>query len=253
MKIGIIGCGVIGTEIATFLDTKENARIVAVTDIVEEKAKKLISKLRNNRPKISPLEETIYQSEFIIESATPQVVPEILRLAEGKRIFVMSVGGLLDQKISNNVFFPSGAIGGLDALRAASMGKIYSITLTTTKPPRGLKGAPYVVEKGIDVESIERREIFSGSVSDAIRGFPANVNVAASLAISSKQPDKVTVRIIVDKNAKTNTHEIEISSDSGKFHFRFENVPSEQNPKTSKLAILSALSTIQGIIYQQTS
>lgn len=247
MKVAIIGCGFIGTEIAKLLDKKDDVVISGVSDINEENANRLKSKLRRNFPALRPISENIAHADFIIEAATPEIVPYILDLAKGKKVFIMSVGGLLGHKLPDNVFFPSGAIGGLDAIRAASSGKIESITLTTTKHPRALKGAPFVEKNRIHMDDTEKKAIFSGSVHDAVRGFPNNVNVAASLAISSGVPDKVTVKIIADPDIKTNTHEIEVIGDSGKFLFRFENTPGE-NPKTSKLAVYSALSSINSII-----
>ena len=251
MKIAIIGCGFIGTEIAKLLDKKDNVVISGVSDINEENARNLIAKLNRNTPIIRPISENIAHADFIIESASPEIVPYILNLAKGKKVFIMSVGGLLGHKLPDNVFFPSGAIGGLDAIRAASSGKIESITLTTTKHPRALKGAPFVEKNNVDLDVIDKKVIFSGSVHDAISGFPTNINVAASVAITSKAPEKLKVKIIADPNIKTNTHEIEIISDSGKFSFRFQNVPSDINPKTSKLAVYSALSAIEMLIRQQ--
>ena len=158
----------------------------------------------------------------------------------------MSVGGLLNQKITHNIFFPSGAIAGLDAIKAISMGAIESITLTTTKPSDALKNAPFVQKNKINLST--KKTIFSGRVDEAIRGFPTNINVAAALAISSGVPNKITVNIVVDPSINTNTHEIVIKSDSGILTIRAENIPSEKNPRTSQLAVYSALSTINSLL-----
>ncbi|MFC1769224.1 aspartate dehydrogenase domain-containing protein [Nanoarchaeota archaeon] len=249
MRIGLIGCGVIGSSIAKFLD-KKGVRINFVSDIDAIQTLRLASELKS-KPLIKSINDTIKLSDFIIEAATPKIVPKIMKLGKGKKIFIMSVGGLLGQKISKNIHFPSGAIGGLDALRAASVGKIKSVTLTTTKPPKGLKGAPYVVNKKINLDKITKKVIFSGSVKDAVKGFPKNVNVAASIAISSGVPRKVKVKIVVDKNIKRNIHEIEVMGDAGRFYVKAENVPSSVNPKTSQLAVYSALSSIKMLVEKQ--
>jgi aspartate dehydrogenase len=120
-----------------------------------------------------------------------------------------------------------------------------SLRLRTTKPPRGLAGAPYVVANAIDLDALTvATTIFEGSVADAVRGFPSNVNVAAVLSLAGEGVD-VRVSVVADPASTTNIHEIEAGGDFGTFTVRLDNLPSPANPKTSALAPLSALAMLR--------
>jgi aspartate dehydrogenase len=69
--------------------------------------------------------------------------------------------------------------------------------------------------------------------------------VAAALSLAGIGVDKTKVRIVVDPNAKTNIHKIEVEGDFGKITAQTENFPSPSNPRTSYLAILSAISLLK--------
>jgi aspartate dehydrogenase len=194
--------------------------------------------------------------DLIVESASQEAVGELLPLAieKGKDILVMSVGGLIGKEELINrarekncrIFIPSGALSGLDAVQSANIGEIKSATLTTIKPPKALLGAPYIEQKGIDLFSFkEPTTIYEGNAREVIKLFPANVNVAAALSLAGIGVDKTKVRIVVDPNAKTNIHKIEVEGDFGKITTQTENFPSPSNPRTSYLAILSAISLLK--------
>jgi aspartate dehydrogenase len=143
------------------------------------------------------------------------------------------------------VILPSGAIAGIDAVKAAKIAGIDSVTLTTSKPPYSLKGAPYLEEKGIDLDSIEKETvIFEGSALQAVKAFPKNINVSALLSIAGSGFGDTKVRIITSPEYNRNIHEIRLESKAGTFTFRAENVPFPSNPKTSYLAALSAMAAL---------
>ena len=234
------------------------AGLIAVADIVELKAEQLLKQL-THPCRILSLHDLVSQADLIVEAAGQGVVPSLVEmiLAQKKEVLIMSVGGLLSihslkerfQDSGSRLYVPSGAIAGLDAVRAAGLVDIQAVTLTTRKPPRGLQGAPYCVEKGIDLEALEQEMvIFEGSAREAARSFPKNINVAAALSLAGIGPDKTRVRIIADPQATTNSHEIELIGESGKIMTRTDNVPSVFNPKTSYLAALSGIATLQGIV-----
>jgi aspartate dehydrogenase len=171
-------------------------------------------------------------------------------------VMIMSVGALMDQGLRTKLFelakkndcrihIPSGAVAGLDGLKAAGR-RLRSISLTTTKPPSGLQGAPYVLAHRIPLFALkERTTIFEGPAEEAVRAFPANVNVAATLSLVCGVP--VHVRIVADPAIKVNMHEISAEGEFGRMTIKVENVPSPANPKTSYLAALSAFATIRGL------
>jgi len=234
-KIGIVGCGNIGAELAKVIreECKDRAEIFAVYDIDEEKAKKL--------GEYVPLNKLVKRCDIVVEAASPKAVKELLPMVEARRkkIFVMSTGGLIGEKIFKGVYFPSGAIAGLDGVSAVSRAKINKITLTTTKPEKSLGNTKY------ENDTI----VFSGTVPEAVKAFPANINVCATLALISKRQDLVMVQIIASPSIKRNVHEVEVEGDFGKIFCRMENVPSPDNPKTSYLAILSAIDALKKILY----
>ena len=155
------------------------------------------------------------------------------------RIFVpLSVGALLDnldlveraKETGARIIAPTGALLGLDAVRAAAEGVIQSVRMITRKPPAGLEGAPYLVERQISLARLNGpTKVFDGTAREGARGFPANVNVAAALALAGIGPDRTRLEIWADPTIERNTHTIEVEADSARFRMTIENVPSE-NP-----------------------
>jgi aspartate dehydrogenase len=220
----------------------------------------LIDSLQH-KPARLKLEELVALSDVVVEAASQKAVPAIARatLEKGKRLMIMSVGALADREFyaevkalakehGSLVYLPSGAISGLDGLKSASIGTIQSVTLTTTKNPSGLKGAPFILENKIDLDLLAGPTlIFEGSALQAVRAFPANVNVAATLFLAAGEGE-VKVKIVADPNIHVNRHEIVVEGDFGRISTLVENVPSPRNPKTSYLAALSAIATLRSIV-----
>jgi aspartate dehydrogenase len=175
--------------------------------------------------------------------------------ARGKDLMVISVGALLDhpevietsRRTGHRLYIPSGAIAGLDGIKSAVVGKVAHVTHTTRKPPAGLEGAPYLVERGISLAGLqEEREIFAGSAREACRGFPANVNVTAAVSLAGIGPDQTRVKIVAVPGLARNCHDIDVEGEFGKLHVHIENVPSE-NPKTGKLTALSIIRAVRDV------
>lgn len=259
LKIGIIGCGAIGSELSKAIGRQiPEANLIALADIDEEKAKKLSETFPRN-PQVLSLEELINQVDLVIECASSSASAEIAErtLSQGKDILVMSVGGLLGKENlfqlarekNCRIYLPSGALTGLDGVKSAAAGRIDSVTLTTRKPPAGLKGAPYLMKKGIDLNSLtEEKVIFEGTAEEAVEGFPRNINVAATLSLAGVGAAHTRVRIVADPKISRNVHEVEVEGEFGRLVSRTENLPSPSNPKTSFLAILSAIATLKAIV-----
>ena len=255
--LGIIGCGNIGASLARYVNdnlTEQVAKIILFdTDV--EKAEALCGELTS--AEIAENSDNIFDdAHLVVEAVGPSVVPGLL----GKAIeceadlMIMSVGGLLEhvqklddaRRLNIRIILPSGAIAGIDALKAAKISGIESVSIVTRKPPKSIKGAPYLEEKGIDVDTItDETIIFDGPVREAVKAFPKNINVSALLAIAGAGPDQTNVRIAVSPEFTKNSHEITVQSKAGRITARTDNVPSPQNPKTSYLAILSAISSLQ--------
>lgn len=261
LKVGVIGCGAIGTEVCRAIDRGViDAQLAAVYDRSGENSKKLLAAL-GKKPAILPPNELISSADIIVECASAQAVREfgVNVLESGKDLMVLSAGAFRDSGLLKRltdtarahhcrIYIPSGAIAGIDGLKSAAIAHVNKVTLTTTKNPKGLKGAPFVEKNKIDLDSFrEKTLLFEGSADEAITAFPANVNVAVSLSLAGIGIENTHVRIFVDPEAKRNIHEISIEGDFGNFTCRVENVPSPGNPRTSYLAALSAIATLKKI------
>jgi aspartate dehydrogenase len=147
------------------------------------------------------------------------------------------------------ILVPSGAVCGTDGLSSAAAGHIDSVELITTKNPNSLVGVPYLKEKGIDVNGIGKPTvIYEGAAREAVKLFPKNVNVAAAVSIMGIGFDRTKVKIILDPDTRSNSHELIVKGEFGEIISRTNNVPAPSNPSTSHLAALSAISALKRII-----
>ncbi len=261
IKVGIVGCGTIGRELALACQKRfsDEVTLEAIADTDVSIARKLQHKLKP-RPRILPADGLIRSCDLVIEAASKNAVYEIVKkaLSLGKDVMVMSVGGLLgkEQEIFKLarihrccLYIPSGGVVGIDGLKAAKIGKIYRVTLTTRKPPQGFEDAPYVIKHGINLKHLkEEKMLFEGNAAAAVKGFPKNINVSATLSLAALGAKKTKVRIFASPHMLVNVHEVYAQGDFGSFYTRTENFPSEENPKTSRLAILSAVATLERIL-----
>ena len=263
LRIGIVGCGAIGSSLAKTIhqDLAKLALVVSLYDIDIRKSKRLsISVSRTGRLAVKTLAQLISKSDLVIEAASSKSSCEIAQnvLASKCDIMVMSVGGIVKRFIElsdlagrNNasIYIPSGAICGIDGLKAARLGKIKKVTLKTTKNPVSFKNVEYIKKRGIKLNSIkEDTLLFSGTAKDAIKYFPQNINVAAILSIAGIGHIKTRVEIVASPKARRNIHEIRIISQAGDIYTRTENILHPKNPKTSYLAFLSAVATLKEIL-----
>ena len=259
-RIGLLGCGAIGTQIANAIDSgKINATLTHVYDDSKEASSSLVEKL-NTKPIIVENPHLLSSNplDLIVEAASQDAVRDVgLSVLQNKKdLMIMSVGALLDESIydilsdackdfKKTIFLPSGAIAGLDGLKAVH-DELESLSITTTKHPRSLKGAKFFENSDIDLDSLDSKTIiFQGTAQEAVSLFPANINVAALLSLSGIGSEKTKVAIIADPDTDKNTHHIEASGSFGKMTFTIENFPDPNNPKTSRLAILSAIETLK--------
>jgi aspartate dehydrogenase len=207
---------------------------------------------------VVPLAALAECAEIIVESIPAAVFRTLAEPAidAGRWFLPLSVGALLDhpdlieraKRRGARIIVPTGALLGLDAVRAAAEGEIRSVTLVTRKPPAGLAGAPFLVERGLSLAGLDRPiKVFEGSAREAARGFPANVNVAAALALAGIGPDRTRVEIWADPGLERNTHHIEVDADSARLAMTIENVPSPENPRTGRITPLSVIACLRGL------
>lgn len=261
LKIGIVGCGAIGTSLAKAIvsNFSTKAELASLYDIEIEKAYNVASKFNKKLAALN-LEDLISRVDLVIEATKADTAFDIAKRSvfNSRDIMVMSVGGILEyykelnvlaQEKGVRVYLPSGAICGIDGLKAANCGKISKVILTTKKPPNAFLGVPYVVKNKIRLDNIDKDTvIFEGSAFQAVKAFPQNINVAATLSLAGIGPEHTLVRIVASPGIGRNTHEIEIEGDAGRIITCSENVIHPDNPKTSYLAVLSAIATLKQIL-----
>jgi len=268
VKVAIIGCGAIGREIALNIDARKipNCKLSILFDTDSIKLRSLHEDLHIKPSSIfENFDELIASNDYqdvrlVIEAASIKAAHRYAAtiLRQGKDIMIMSIGAFSDSTFyetilqlltdnDNNVFLPSGAIGGADIIRSVK-NYIDKVTIITTKSNKSLKGAPYFFNKSIDIDTIkEKKVIFEGNAIDAIKEFPSNVNISALVSLAGIGFERTMVQIVVDPLIKNNQHEIRVDWKFGHFQINVDNVPSPDNPKTSYLAILSAIECLRGI------
>lgn len=258
LRVGILGAGSIGQTLASALDRgRPGAVLAGLADQDRERVEKFAAGLTHPAPVLS-LDELVERSDLVVEAASQAALLELVpkAIARGKELLILSVGGLLGHdewfrqaaESGCRIHVPSGAIAGLDGLKSARAGRLDLVTLTSRKPLAALRGAKYVVEHGIDLDSLkEETVIFEGSPEEACRAFPTTSNVAASLRLAAGPSTKICIRVAVVPGGSENVHEITAEGEFGRLRVVIENVPSAANPRTSALAALSALATLDGI------
>jgi aspartate dehydrogenase len=259
-RLGIVGCGAIGSLVAKLLEKKKSSfRVTAVLDRVPASALKLSKSLKSRPAVCANLNELLSKCDLVLEAASVKAALPVAEAALKKHrpVVMMSTGGfLLNQKRltalaaenRTKIYLPSGALCGLDGVRAArQIGKIKDVRITSTKPPAGFQGAPGLTDsqKRLLYKTKSAFYLYKGDVWGAVRRFPANVNVAATTALASGDPRKLKVRVMADPKIKSNQHEVRVSGDFGELTAITRNRPSKQNPKTSALAIQAALALFE--------
>ena len=254
--VAIAGLGAIGMRVARELDEGliPGMRLSAVSARDQTRAAERVGGFRTP-PAVLGATALAGHADVVIEGAPKSIFEPLARsVIEAGRIFVpLSVGALLEHpdlieragETGARIIVPTGALIGLDTVRAMAIGEIFSCTLETRKPPNGLAGAPHLVENEIDVLALtEPTRVFSGTARGAARGFPANVNVAAALSLAGIGPDRTMVEVWADPTIDRNMQTVRIVSDSGEAEMTIRNIPSEENPRTGKITALSVIACL---------
>ncbi|MDE2027007.1 MAG: DUF108 domain-containing protein [Candidatus Omnitrophica bacterium] len=256
IRVGILGCGAIGSRIAKSIKDDGRAVLTGLFDINPAKSENLQKHLPQKNIVKKSYDELLHASDLVVEAVNAPDTRELVRraLLARKDVLIMSVGKFIEgesifalaQKQGVRVLIPSGAIAGVDALKAVSQQRIDRITLTTRKPIYGFADNAFVQQKRINLSQITKETIlFEGNVREAVKCFPQNINVAATIALASGARDKLRIRIATSPEFKVNSHEIEAAGDFGRLVTKTENVVCPDNPKTSYLAVLSAVRTLK--------
>ena len=256
--VALAGLGAIGLPLARALDDGvDGLRLISVATRDQVKGLANLASFRYP-PRLVDLAD-LAEADIVVEAAPASVFERVaIPAIDAGRIFIpASAGALLPRmhlvrramKTGARIVVPTGALLGLDAVRAAAEGPVESITLETRKPPAGLRGAPYLERNKIDISNLSAPLlVFKGNAFDAAAGFPANVNVAAALALAGIGPVRTKVEIWADPMLVRNVHIIRVEAEAARFTMTIENVPSAENPKTGRLTALSMLACLRGLV-----
>lgn len=258
MTVAIGGLGAIGLPLARALDEGVSGlRLALVSARDEVKAARHIQSFRFPPRIVKP--DGLAEADIVVEAAPASVFERIAlpAIGAGRILIVASAGALLPrmhlvkqaERTGARILVPTGALLGLDAVRAAAEGPVESVTIESRKPPAGLEGAPFLKKHGIEVHGIAAPvKVFEGNALEAAAGFPANLNVGAALALAGIGPMRTKVEIWADPSVTRNTHTIRVEAAAARLTMTIENVPSRENPRTGRITALSVLACLRGLV-----
>lgn len=261
LKVGIAGLGAIGLPVARWLDGAGRDLGLTLAAVSAHDTARAAERLAGltSPPPVVDLPDLVEAADVILEVLPPERFADIAYPAveAGRILMPLSVTQLLDhwelvetaKRTGARIIVPTGALIGFDAVRAAAKATIESVTMVTRKPPRGLQKAPFVKEQGLDLLALtEPMKLYEGSVREAARMFPANVNVACALALAGIGPDRTRYQVWADPGVDRNTHEIEVEADVARFSMRIAIVPTEENPATGRIVAPSVIACLEGLV-----
>ncbi|WP_232830709.1 aspartate dehydrogenase [Tropicimonas sp. IMCC34011] len=257
MKVAVGGFGAVGRAVAEALDRGiDGLELVAVSASDRARAEARMSDGFRKFYPVKPLDELHDGADVVVECCPGRLLDTIARpaLEAGRIVVVVSAGALLANphleevaaRTGGRILVPSGALAGLDAVKAAAEGNVESVTISTRKPPAGLRGAPAIEAMGLDLDAVTEPVLcYAGPAKDAIEGFPANLNVAVALGLAGIGTARTMLEVWADPTVERNTHTIRLVSDSATMTMTIEGIPSDENPRTGRITPLSVIALLK--------
>ncbi len=247
-KVGIAGCGAIGSTVAdALIKGIDGFELYAIADP---------NPIKSYDVAHMGFEDLCRSCDLIVEALPPPEVPHLfnhIRTYKNDVIIISSCAFLMfpdmvdiDTRETGRIYVPSGALAGIDGVKSLKELGIKKAQIKTIKAPHGFSGAPFITHHNIALDSIDKpTRIFAGNALDAAKGFPANVNVAATLSMAGIGPEHTEVEIWADPQSTANTHEILVEGEFSRITSRIENFPDPNNPKSSMLAAASIIAGLK--------
>ncbi|MGQ7245787.1 aspartate dehydrogenase [Halomonas sp. V046] len=249
-RLLMIGYGAMGAEVHRLLPEAMTLAWVIVPEALGAEARR---RLGADVEVLTSIDQCTDTPDLVVECAGQQGLAEhgegVLR--RGLTLAIVATGALADDTLYDRLAAAaeagggrlqllSGAIAGLDGLAAAREGGLDSVTYEACKAPRSWQGSH--AESLIDLDAVRHKTVFfEGDAGDAARLFPANANVAATVALAGLGMRGTRVKLTVDPATRRNTHLIHAKGRFGEFRIELNGHPLEGNPKTSTLAALSVV------------
>jgi aspartate dehydrogenase len=259
LRVAVAGLGAVGMAVARRLaDGIDDLVLSAVSALHRDAARARMAKV-DAGVAVLPVEELAQAADVIVECAPAAVFAAIAEpaLRAGRILIPISVAALMEhlhlvdvaRRSGGRILVPSGALLGLDAVRAAAEGDIRTVRMVTRKPPGGLEGAPYLQAHAVDLSNLSQPlRVFSGTAREGAAGFPANLNVAAALGLAGIGLDRTELEIWADPGVTRNCHHILVEADSARFELQIENIPTDANPRTGRLVANSVIATLKRLV-----
>lgn len=259
LRLGFIGWGAIATRVAELLaerDAPVDIVAVAVRDTARPRSDLPVGAcLISESKELSGL-----NLDMAIEAAGRPSVPlwGEAALRHAKRFVVSSTSAFCDEALlarliaaaresGSQLVVPPGALGGMDALAAASALPVETVTHAIVKPSRAWRGT--AAETLLDLDALtEPKTFFTGTARQAADAFPQNANVAVISALAGIGLDRTRVELVADPTASRNSHRLSASGAFGRMELLFENEPLKTNPKSSELTALNLVRLVENQI-----
>jgi aspartate dehydrogenase len=243
-RLGIIGAGAIARVVA---DRVVTGAVPGMT-LLGFHTRTAVEGLPG--PRLASLEE-ILDASVVVEAAGREAVQQYAEdvLGAGSDLVCCSVGALSDsdlrgrligaaERAGSRLVVPSGAVGGLDVLRAAVEAGLDEVMVEQRKPPRALLPEP-------EATSLRTaRVLFEGTVEEVVRRYPRTTNVAAAVALAGLGFEATTARVVVDPALAANEVTLTARGAFGELSLRLANVASA-NPQTSTIVAYSVVAALR--------
>jgi aspartate dehydrogenase len=260
LRIAIGSLGTVGLDVARRIDAGiPGLQLQAVSALDQRRAEERLKDFHHRPIPVLPLPDLAKTADVVVECAPSAVFRQVAESAIqlGRVLIPISVGALIDNwdlvekatETGARINVPTGALVGLDAIRAVAQGTISRVTIITSKPPAGLAGSPYLIDNNICVDGITKpKKVFEGTARNGVAAFPANVNVAAALGLAGIGLDQTILEIWADPSINRNTHSIQVEANSARMELKIENVPSKENPRTGRIVALSVITALRRLV-----
>ncbi|HBF31590.1 aspartate dehydrogenase [Rhizobium sp.] len=255
-SICLIGWGAIGQRVAQMLaDRRSRVRIVAV--VVRDANQPRQGLPQGIRLISDPTELASTEASLAVEVAGRASVLPFGRAAleAGMDFAVSSTSAFVDDatlpeladlaaRQGCQLLVPPGALGGIDALAAASRLGLTKVEHRIIKPAMAWRGT--AAETLCDLEGlIKPFTFFQGTAREAADRFPQNANVAVITSLAGLGLERTRITLVADPAAKLNAHEIIAEGDFGTLDIRLQNRPLATNPKSSEMTALNIVRLLE--------
>ncbi len=257
IKVAVASLGAIGSRVAKSLSQGDipGINLCAVATRNVDKAR-ITS---NSEIPVLALSELANHADIVVECLPASEFDKMAvpTIEKGKKLIVLTGSALLERpslierakQTGARILVPSGAMIGLDGINATNEGQIHSVKIQTVKPPMSLANSPYVKAQNLNLETLDSALcIYSGSVRQAARHFPANMNVAAAISLAGIGADQTMLEIWADPDIDANTHKVTVESDASSYYWEVKNTPSAENPATGIITPQSVLALLRGLV-----